>query len=89
MRSLAIVALVAGLYSPVAQLAEQVAVNHWVRCSNHRGGGDKKAAFFRAAFFLCAEPGHWPMIWAASGMVSADSTVVRNTMLDASGTSAS
>ena len=24
--------------SPVAQLAEQVAVNHWVRGSNPRGG---------------------------------------------------
>ena len=27
-------------YSPVAQLAEQVAVNHWVRGSNPRGGED-------------------------------------------------
>ena len=26
------------LLSPVAQLAEQVAVNHWVRGSNPRGG---------------------------------------------------
>ena len=25
-------------HSPVAQLAEQVAVNHWVRGSNPRGG---------------------------------------------------
>ena len=27
-----------GQLSPVAQLAEQVAVNHWVRGSNPRGG---------------------------------------------------
>ena len=25
-------------HSPVAQSAEQVAVNHWVWCSNHHGG---------------------------------------------------
>lgn len=36
--SLAILLSVLESYSPVAQLAEQVAVNHWVRCSNHRGG---------------------------------------------------
>ena len=31
-------AIVIGVHSPVAQLAEQVAVNHWVRGSNPRGG---------------------------------------------------
>ena len=42
-------------YSPVAQLAEQVAVNHWVRGSNPRGGvknGTVRWITFGQSFFI-------------------------------------
>ncbi len=50
---LSIVCTVVSLHSPVAQQAEQVAVNHWVRGSNPRGGALKlNEVFFIELFYF-------------------------------------
>ena len=48
------------VHSPVAQLAEQVAVNHWVWCSNHHGGArpPERAAFFCGLLISYGKGGH-------------------------------
>ena len=54
--ALAILLSAENSYSPVAQLAEQVAVNHWVRCSNHRGGENELKAILMDGLFYKISP---------------------------------